>query len=66
MGEVTITPLTELADWVDTSAIAEAILEELEEQGIHPSLESGKTIWLDVLEHELPDALRSRVKRLTE
>ena len=62
MGKVTITPLTELADWIDTSTIAEAILEELEEQGIHPSLENGKTIWLDVLEHELPDALRASVK----
>ena len=65
MGKVTITPLTKLADWIDTSTIADAILEELEEQGETPSLENGKTIWLDVLEHELTDALRSSVKRLT-
>jgi len=45
MGKLTITPLTELADWIQPDVIAEAILDELEEQGIHPSLENGKTIW---------------------
>jgi len=59
---VVIHPLTELADWIDTTVIAEAILEELEEQQVVVTLENAKTIWLDVLEHELPDALRSSVK----
>jgi len=52
----------QLAEWIDTDVIADAISEELEEQGIEPTLENAKTIWLDVLENELPDALRSSVK----
>ena len=55
-------PREELAQWIDTTVIAEAILEELEDQGVQPTLENGKTVWLDVLEHELTDALRSSVK----
>jgi hypothetical protein len=52
----------QLAEWIDTDTIANAISEELEEQGVKPTLENAKTIWLDVLENELPDALRSSVK----
>ena len=52
----------QLAEWIDTDVIANAIYEELEEQGVEPTLENAKTIWLDVLENELPDALRSSVK----
>jgi len=62
MGKVTITPLTELADWIDTSTIAEAILEELEEQGVPPTLENGQKVWLDFLETRLSEGLRSSVK----
>ena len=54
--------LDELAKWIDTTVIAEAILEELEEQEASRTIENGKTIWLDVLENGLPDALRSSVK----
>ena len=50
MAEVTITPLTELADWIDTTTIAEAILEELEEQGVPVTLENCQKVWLDALE----------------
>ena len=52
----------QLAEWIDTDVIANAISEELEERGIEPTLENDRTIWLDVLENELPDALRSSVK----
>jgi hypothetical protein len=52
----------QLAEWIDTDVIASAIFEELEEQGIEPTLENAKKIWLDVLGNELPDALRSSVK----
>ncbi len=52
----------QLAEWIDTDVIANAISEELEERGVKPTLENAKTIWLDVLENELPDALRSSVK----
>jgi len=52
----------ELAGWIETDVIAEHILDELEEQGVQPTLENAKTIWLDVLENELCEAIRSSVK----
>jgi len=52
----------ELASWIETDVIAEHILGELEDQGVQPTLENAKTIWLDVLENELCEALRSSVK----
>jgi hypothetical protein len=52
----------ELSGWIETDVIAEHILEELEEQGVQPTLENAKTVWLDVLENELCDAIRSSVK----
>ena len=52
----------QLAEWIDTDVIANAISEELEEQGVKLTLENAKAIWLDVLENELPDALSSSVK----
>ena len=52
----------ELAGWIDTDVIAEHILDELKEQGVSPTLENAKTIWLDVLETELCEAIRSSVK----
>ena len=42
----------DLAGWIEADVIAEHILEELEEQGIQPTLDNAKTIWLDVLENE--------------
>ena len=52
----------ELVDWIETDVIAEHILGELEEQGCEPTLENAKTVWLDVLETELCDAISSSVK----
>jgi len=52
----------ELASWIETDLIAEAILDELECQEVEPTLENGKTIWLDVLESELSQAIHSSVK----
>jgi len=52
----------ELADWVDTDVIAEHILDELDEQGVPTTFESAKIVWLDVLQNELCDAIRSAIK----
>ena len=52
----------EMAGWMDTDVIAENILGELEDQGIPATFENAKTVWLDVLETELCDAIRSSVK----
>jgi len=54
--------LDELAQWIDTSTIAQAVLEELKEQDCQQTVENGQKIWLDFLENELPDGLRSSVK----
>ena len=52
----------ELSEWIDTGVIAEAILDELTDQGKATTADNGKTVWLDVLENELPIALRSSVR----
>ena len=39
-----------LAQWIDDDAIANAIIGELEEQGLQPTLENAKLVWLDALE----------------
>ena len=52
----------ELAGWIETDVIAEHILDKLEEQGVQPTFENAKTVWLDVLETELCEAIRSSVK----
>ena len=52
----------EMASWIDADVIAEHILDELEDQGIPATFENAKTVWLDVLEAELCEAIRSSVK----
>ena len=47
----------ELSDWIDSDVIAEEILEDLEESGVEPTLESAKAVWLNVLETELYGAV---------
>jgi len=42
---------SQLADWIDTQVIAEAICDHLEEFGEGITLENGKRVWLDALEH---------------
>ncbi len=54
--------IDELASWIEADVIAEHIADELEEQGVQPTLENAKTIWLDVLENGLCEAIRSSVK----
>ena len=64
MVEVTITPLTELGEWVDGEVIAQSIMEGLEDEEVPATLENGKAVWLDVLEQELSHAIRRSVKAL--
>ena len=53
--------IDELTSWIGTDGIAELIVDELEEQGVPPTLENAKTVWLDILEHGLNDAICSSV-----
>lgn len=54
----------ELADWIDANVIAEALLDELLENNIEPSVENGKKLWLDILEYQLPDAIQSAINHI--
>jgi len=53
--------IQELADWIDADVIAEFIIDELKDQGAKPTLKYAKNVWLDVLEHELHDAIRNAI-----
>ena len=54
----------ELAEWIDSRVIAEAILDELEDQEVEPTITNGQKVWLDVLENGLPDALQSTIRAI--
>ncbi len=48
--------------WLDSGVIADAIIENLQEQGLSVTVENMKTVWLSFLESEMPDGLRSTIK----
>ena len=54
----------ELAEWIDSRVIAEAILDELEDQELELTVANGQRVWLDVLENGLPGAIQSTVKAI--
>jgi len=56
--------LAELAEWIDPRVIAEAIIEELESQEVEQTVANGQKVWLDFLESELPEGLRSSIKTI--
>jgi hypothetical protein len=56
--------LAELAEWIDTGVIAEAILQELESQDLEQTLANGQKVWLDFLGSELSEGLRSSTKAI--
>lgn len=56
--------IEELSDWIDTQVIAEALLDELLENDIEPSVDNGKKAWLDILQNELPRAIRVTIQNI--
>ena len=58
------TVLEMLAQWIDDDAIAIVIIEELEEQGLQPTLENAQKVWLDALE-EIHHLVASSIVGLT-
>jgi hypothetical protein len=56
-----VTIREKLADWIDTDVIAEHILEEMKEQGCRITLKYAKSIWFDVLQNELHDAIKNAI-----
>ena len=63
-GSMSKKVLDELAEWIDPRAIAEAILQELESQKVEKTVPNGIKVWLDVLESQLPDGIRSSIKAI--
>lgn len=58
------TRIKELGDWIDTQVIAAGILDELLDCDIEPTVKNGKKVWLDILEAELPGAIRSTIHNI--
>ena len=63
-GSMSDRELDELAEWIDSRAIAEAILQELGDQGIEAIVANGQRVWLDFLESELTEGLRSTIRAI--
>ena len=51
-----------LAEWIETDVIAEAIKDAVEESGKIFTFEKGKKVWLNFLETELWEGLKSTIK----
>lgn len=56
----------QLAEWIETQPLAEAVLETLEEQLAEVTLENAKKVWLDFLETELARGLSNSLAVLIE
>jgi hypothetical protein len=56
----------QVADWIDTDAIAAAILDALEDARIEVTADNAQKVWLDGLCTELPDAIERSVDALAE
>jgi hypothetical protein len=56
--------LDELAEWIDAGVIAEAILEGLERREVEQTVANGQKLWLDFLESELSEGIRSCTKAI--
>jgi len=53
-----------VAEWLDNEAIAETVVDALQDEAILPTLENAQKVWLDVLYTELGDAVRRSVEVL--
>ena len=56
----------QLAEWIGTDPIAEELVDVMDEEGIPLTFENASKIWLDVLEHELADAMTSSAQALID
>ena len=55
------TPRAKFLGWLDTGVIADAIIEDLEEQGVEATFDNIEKVWLAFLETEMPDGLRKTI-----
>ena len=56
----------ELAEWIETQPLAEAVMETLEDQLAEVTLENAKKVWLDFLETELGRGLSNSLAALVD
>jgi len=50
--------------WFDTADLARNILEKLQEEGVEPTVDNAKKVWLDFLLTELNEGLGNSVEAL--
>ncbi|MDP3063885.1 MAG: hypothetical protein Q8O40_11850 [Chloroflexota bacterium] len=58
------TLVAEVSLWLDPTVIAEAIVDGLEQVEAPMTVEQAKAVWLNVLETELPQAVKASAKAL--
>lgn len=56
----------QVADWIDTAAIADVILDALEDDGFEVTAENAQKVWLDFLGTELNEGVQGSVDALAE
>jgi hypothetical protein len=56
----------QVAEWIDTNCIADAILDALEDEGLEVTAENAQRVWLDFLATELNEGLEGSVEALAE
>lgn len=56
----------QVADWIDTAVIADAILTKLEDEGIEVTADNAQKVWLDFLGTELNNGLQGSVNALAD
>jgi len=56
----------QVAEWIEKDAIADAILDALEDDGFEVTAENAQKVWLDFLGTELNEGLQGSVDALAE
>jgi len=56
----------QVAEWIDTATIADAILDALQDEGLEVTAENAQKVWLDFLGTELNEGLQGSVDALAE
>ena len=56
----------EIAEWIDTLVIAEAIFDQLRAYGLEPTYENATCVWLNFLEGELHEGLKYQCQWLQD
>jgi hypothetical protein len=58
--------IDEIAEWIDTSVLAETIAEDLVDEGMEVSKENMKAVWYNILENELHENIRYAIAAIRD